>query len=249
MNGNEIILNARMLMQRYTDLKAVIDTDPYIFPMTTRTSFIGSQNGAKQDIAKVEKEYAEVVRATAFCIVPVGQPGVQAAFSEVVLDETDAVAVAANDLFLGIAKKLEPSLGVQRMFGVQQLANTISYVKEIASEIRFGGDVMRPQSFEPANVHDEGSLVNKVREILTAMTGDKLQRAYIEHQAIQAALKIRYSRSTLPVVLTNTTAEEREGFVKTLFTGQAFEVPVTEDLTVESVFETLTSIRKALKKQ
>lgn len=238
---------AEKLLNQYEEAvkAAAVNLDDY--PIKNRPGMEMRKRESATELPKIRQQYGEIIQAKAFGIFLEGDPQSSAEFARVASEEASTINVSADGLYQTLADGIEESMGTRRTFGTTQLGLLIGALTEVGRELDFR-NIPMPQIFDVAICADRAALVNTVREMVRAVVGDRLNLLWVSQHMIQAALSIRYTRSVVPVIVTNATADERQELSKSLFNGTTFTVPVTaETVSSEHVLKALAEIRESLK--
>lgn len=235
------------LMKEYKECQDVLDQNleglsPFNQSMKMR------QADCRDRVQIIEREYMAVLKERAFTIFLEGKPEDQIVWAKIATDEANVMCLSADSFYKKLAEHVEPTLGDRRTFGTSQLATLIRALGEIGRDVG-ARQVPTPQIFETHHLKGEAAVVNYLREIVRASSGDSLNLLWIEKEILMEGLKIKYSRSVVPVIVLQATPEEVKELAPNLFSRVTFTVKIKEAPTKEVVLQRLTEIRQTLKQR
>jgi hypothetical protein len=234
------------LLHEYKEAEEWSQKDLASWPANTRPGAEGRVRQARAALDDLKTAYGDLIRQGAFTIFPTG-PGAEE-FARVAAEEASAIRVSALSLYSRLAKEIEPSLGDRRTFGITQLGLLINAVTDVARELGMR-NLPPPRLDDVAHCPDTEALIGTIRTILRQAMGPVLDKAAIEAATVEGAIRIRYTRTVVPVIVMDATAEDLKVLPQALFNGTTFTVETTSDESVDTVLAKLADIRKNLKKK
>lgn len=248
-------MNADKLLKQYEEAEEIVGLDLSAWSAKTLPGMQARQNEARVEVEKLVKEYQQVVREAALLIFTEGKAEHQTAFHQVAVESDTAIGISVETLYDQLATEIEATFGErfgdgQRIFGTTQLIRLFDKLSVL--NLEFGMYTLpMPPAFDVYTCKTHEDTVNVVRNLVRSTVGDKLNAAFLEREITKMALKIRYSRTVMPVVLTGATKDELNTLPKALFNGRSFTVPVNAENTesATAVMEVFAEIQKKLKKQ
>lgn len=238
-------------MKEYKEAEEFSKKDLASWPRNTLPGAQMRQRECRDLMAKIEGLYSDVLRAGAFTMFPLvedGKPETLEQFLRAVRETANPLVFSARTLYQKLADDIEPTLGDRRTFGITQVVRLVTLLTDLGRDLGFR-NIPLPQQLDMVHCSTGDDLVAHVRLLVRSMNGDALNRAYIESEIVKRALSIRYTRSIVPVVITDATQSEVDGLGTALFSGSYFPVPLTlEQTDNENVLKILSDIKKSIKK-
>ncbi len=198
-------------------------------------------------IEKLKADYKVFMTGATFTIFTSGTPEDQRTFALIAQQEADVLVVSANDLYMQLAKAVEPTLGDRRTFGTSQLAFLIRSMGDMCRDFKLR-DLRTPEIFDLAHPQTLDELATHIRNIIRISSGDALNKAFLENKIFNQAMEVRYNKSVVPVVVLDAVPGEADALGSTLFSQITFKVATTAEMcNKEAVLQKLTEIRQELK--
>jgi hypothetical protein len=233
------------LMEQYAEVEQIANQDLSAWPVKTLPGAQMRQRECRTQMEALGAKYKDALLGSAVAIFLDGDQQQTQQFAKVAEGSGGTLTISAETMYEDLAKDIEPTLGDRRQFGTSQLGMLVSALTRVGKDLDFR-NIPVPQIFDVTVCREHQDLIALVRNLVRQAIGDDLNAAYIKRAVGEEAIRIRYTRSVAPVVITNATADERTG-LKNVFNG-SFTIPVTQENTSEdAVLQSLTNIAKTLK--
>lgn len=179
-----------------------------------------------------------------------GPRSLQEAFAQRAEEAGPAVAVDIQPFWERLTSAVTPTMRRDRMWEPDQFSALLFAFAEVSREM----DVQNMASLTyqgSVAVPDHQSLLGKVRDTVRQADKDETTALFVRVEALKEAIKVRYSRSILPVVVMGATSDELPR-LQALFSGRAVTVDLSDltssevpDEIVREAFENLKRLYKS----
>jgi hypothetical protein len=178
-----------------------------------------------------------------------GDPNKIQEFSNFVYGEGEGLVVDASALYKRLADEIEPTLSDSRQWGVGQTQKLHMSLQEVMHELGLVELPMPDRNSMPV-VRTYEDVVGHVRDIVRSACGEFLNKLYLEAQAVKSALRIRYTNTLTPVLITNARDDEAGELAKSFAKGSA-EIMVTkeDDVDKDFVYKVFKQVNSVINKE
>lgn len=234
------------LVARINEYRGLAQTDLDTVPWQTRASVASMIIGAREELAKLESDYASRIRQNSIGILLAGDVQGVNNYVGVAVREAGAALVQADSVYRELADRIFPSLGPGNEFGPTQLS--MLHVALEKHMDRLGILQMRMPRLEGFQATpDVESLTGYIRQLIRAAVGDDLVKTHLDKAVNERAIATHFSSKVLPVLVTGLADRQEMEAVAPLFSNTAYvNVGTAEDVTEKYVLDSLTGIRKAV---
>lgn len=226
----------RTLLEVAAELKRIneiLNRDVYSIDPRNRSGWEALRNQSLAQKETMEKMFSDLIVENGYGLFLVGSAEAVKTATDIASDMARVVVVDARAMYEQIAKAMDATFGVDRLFNVTQAQKIQSEVINIARDL---GIIALPQ---PGVTKWVRSLVlpnleaatNFVRTALRETMKDDLNMMFLRSELTKAGLKVEFTQNTVPVLVLNASKEELSGDLFTKLFPHNFEVVLPDDET------------------
>jgi hypothetical protein len=227
-------------IKKLKDLTDTISMDISTVLPSTRPAWEMKINQAKLQVDEVRKEIVTNLQKHAgYGIFLSGQKDAVSDFLAMAEKMGDALSISVDDLYLQVANKVEAQMGTTRQINMSMA--TLIAEEYVDTVKRLGLQLPWPTVFNLVNV-----VVCPTFTDVLKVAGHVLNAAYIHDAIAQQAIKMGYGQNVVPVVLLDSTPEDRADLNGQLFSGRNQSVTLKGQATKKQVVSAFSKIKANL---
>jgi hypothetical protein len=203
------------ILADYQAASELASRDTNNIPYNTRAAIQNAMRAAKDKMVELRKEYDNALFSNAYAVSVIGDP--------VKVQEFEAATVAIgglvfdfDSLYETIASAVEPSIGFNRTFGINQGFMMMQALREILEGNGVEFQVKDPGVGLGVLVHTHQDVVDYIRETLLHAFGNTVVYLYARANLLRRALTLGHAKKALAVAFIGG-GEEEEQAVAPLF--------------------------------
>ena len=174
----------------------------------TRGAWATKIETAKQQLPVLQAEYKTTLLRNAVAIFVDGSDEKQAQFATLVTNTGEGVAAYADALYQRLTLEVEATMGHTREWGVGQTAKLHSALMAVMFDLKLSEIPMPSVRDVGRKLKTHEDVFNHIRSIVRAACGDQLNALYLETEVSRRAREIRYTHTTVPVVVLGALPDE-----------------------------------------
>jgi len=197
-------------------------------PAATRGGWGSRVREAQDHLKEVRAEYKKTLLKNAVAIFLEGDAAkIEAAVA--LARDNGGVVIDANALYERLAKPAEATLSEARQWGVAATHRLHLGIQEVMYETGLN-EVTMPASELPY-VATYQDVVAHVKHLIRNAVGDQLNRFYVEESLARAAIEIRYTGVTVPVLVVNAEPSEQATIAASFLKGNtSMKIEATDEV-------------------
>lgn len=203
------------ILADYQAASEIASRDPSILPYNTRAGIQNAMRAAKDKMVELRKEYDDKLFSNAYAVIAEGDAAKVEQF-KVATTAIGGFVFNFDDLYEVIACAVEPSIGFNRTFGINQGFMMMQALREILESNGVEFQVKDPGVGVGVLVHTHQDVVNYIRESLLKAFGNTVVYMYVRANLLRRALTLGHAKKALAVTFTGGDGEE-ESAVMPLF--------------------------------
>lgn len=237
------------VLNKLEETQKLANTNLEDIPPTTRGAWGAAIDEAKKKIGDLRAQLKDAILKNGVAIFLGGDSAKANEFAKLIHDEGEALVVDAKALYHRLASRVEAGIAPSRQWGVQETYLLHLGLQDVMQEVGLTEMPMPSRTVMP-HVPTAEDVVNHIRTIVRNACGDLLNRMYIEEQAANDAIKIRYMNSVVPVAILNAEKDEVDGLGKVFAKGSATVIISSDDnIDREFMIKTFKDINKRIRKK
>ena len=218
-------------------------------PSNTRGGWSASIAAAKERLPGVQARYKDSLLQNAVAIFVSGDKAKVAEFTSLIRSENEGLVVDANALYDRLARDVTMTLPDNRgiEWGITQTHKLHLSLQEVMHEVGLR-ELPMPSNGTAPFVNGYDDVLENVKGLMRAAVGGTLNKLYLEKDLIGEAMKIRYTSSMVPVIVTG--ADQAEIYdLSRVFGRGSTDVAIPDGTLVDKEFlvKTFKEINKKLK--
>lgn len=203
------------ILADYQGASEIASRDPSILPYNTRAGIQNAMRAAKDKMVELRKEYDDKLFSNAYAVIAEGDAAKVEQF-KIATTAIGGFVFNFDDLYEVIACAVEPSIGFNRTFGINQGFMMMQALREILESNGVEFQVKDPGVGVGVLVHTHQDVVNYIRESLLKAFGNTVVYMYARANLLRRALTLGHAKKALAVTFTGGDGEE-ESAVMPLF--------------------------------
>ncbi len=221
-----------------------------------RPAFAVAIREAAEKLPALQKAYKETLfsNAVVFCLS--GDSAKVEAFTAITGAMGNVFHADAQELYVNLAKEVEPVIGGDRLFSLLQLHHLTMAVADTARGLGMTDDLNAPQLGDAKALRTSADVVEHVRTLCTNAFGESVNAKYILSQLSEQAVKARFIgnvfaaviKNSFPAVQAAVTSEAFATYGVKNITLTEVKLSDTDEVTEEFVLKVFESVRRERQK-
>lgn len=195
------------IMDELKSVAVVASRDINILPFATRSAHQNAIRSAVEQLVDLRKEYDEKLFSNAYAVVVTGDE-VKVEDFKAATDSIGGLTFNFDDFYEILASAVEPSIGFQREFGINQAFIMMQKLENLLVNNGLEFSVKDPNITKSRVVPTRQDLVNYVREILTNAYGNTLTYLYVRANLLARAISVGHVKKALAVTFTGGSSDD-----------------------------------------
>jgi hypothetical protein len=205
---------------------------------------------AKQLLKPLEAEYKTTLLRNAVAIFLDGSDEKQARFATLTENSGEGIAVYASALYQRLTQAVESTMGHTREWGVGQTAKLHAAIMEVMHDVNLSEVPMPSTRDVGRRLATTKDVFDHIRNIIRAACGDRLNAVYMEVQVAKRAREIRYTHTTVPVIVLDALPDEVQVLGASYAKGHAtVSLKDDEEVNEELLKKVFKDVNKRLRKK
>jgi hypothetical protein len=225
------------ILAEYRSAKDKADRNLDSVPESTRPGFGIAKRKAQEAIPNLKAEYLTRLLKNSVAAFAVGDDGKARQFATVAAKVGGTITVDARAPYEKMADRIAPSIGRSKQFSVDQASLLDQALKELAQDTGYLGKFENTSFRTLKVIPDRDSLVDYIRELVTASNGLTPAIIAAQNQILNESLKVGFDGKTLAVVVINAEPIDRQA-IASMFT-KTLEARVDEAEAIDERFARL----------
>lgn len=193
---------------------------------------------AKERVGTLTNEYAQALLSNTAGLFTAGDPVKCAEFAKLAAEECGTLTVDVGEMYLEIARAIEPTLGQRREFSFTQLEIVMRSLFDVANRLKLKGSMAVPRLPESLVVETLADVAECVKKLVTEANGHALMVEYSKNAMVERGLAAKFDGKVTRVVILNV-GEAEANALKDSFRSRRI-VTITPETVVDASFAIAT---------
>lgn len=239
----------KKLINRIKEIETFLEQTSEHADIRTKSGMQARQQQFLQELESIRDDYAKLMRGRGIAVFVLGDRDQQAAFAAIATDY-DSFVLDANALYRTLANKVWPAIRVGELFTAGHAQIVAEHMITIGQALNLPSIPYPTPTVDLVRaVTDKEMLVGLIRGCIEHTAKTELLSAYLESQAIDAAINERYSGGALSVLVVDANTDQIQDLQRRIFKATESSAPRTfvisigpdatglAELTIDSVDE------------